>query len=482
MYLRLLSVMLVLVTLLQPCARSASAMVEQAPPRERATFASALQNVRAFFIANVDQLAEEVRYYLPGGERSIYLTEDAIWVTARQAPSSLSTGGAVAADGGVALRLSFPGAASHPILQPLERLETSVNYFIGDDPARWRTNVPVYGGVRYVGLYRGVDLEVRADAGRWEMRLVVQPGADLNAVRLRIEGAEGVEWVEEGVLRVRTAAGDYRLPLMALSGGDAPPGDGVAAPRVFPIAGGVSGYEVAHPFGVAAAARATAAQGAADLAYATFLGGGNEDWGIGIAVDASGAAYVTGRTWSSDFPITAGAYDRSYSGDTDAFVVKLTTEAGGGPFSGTIAPMYPAAHTTPTQIMQGGTAYRYFRLLDSHGNPIANATVTFSAGNPATTDAQGYFTYTILADALGNPGSYPISIRSVIIGGQTYTTDNQPTFGVEVHERRYTYSWSYGALRTASAGVGTGLIAYLGAETNGGLVLTLEERQPRPHR
>jgi Tol biopolymer transport system component/N-acetylneuraminic acid mutarotase len=70
-----------------------------------------------------------------------------------------------------------------------------------------------------------------------------------------------------------------------------------------------------------------------------------------------------------------------------------------------------------------------------------------------------------------------VNIRSVTIGGQTYTT-NQPTFTIQVTERRYAHSWSYGAVRTASAGVGTGIIAYLGAETNGGLGLTLEESDP----
>jgi hypothetical protein len=57
------------------------------------------------------------------------------------------------------------------------------------------------------------------------------------------------------------------------------------------------------------------------LAYGTFLGGGDSDWGYSIAVDTSGAAYVTGGTWSSDFPTTPGAYDTT--GPYDAFVVKL---------------------------------------------------------------------------------------------------------------------------------------------------------------
>ncbi len=54
------------------------------------------------------------------------------------------------------------------------------------------------------------------------------------------------------------------------------------------------------------------AAGAA-LAYSTYLGGSGDDQGHGVAVDASGSAYVTGCTGSSDFPTTAGAFDTSWN-------------------------------------------------------------------------------------------------------------------------------------------------------------------------
>jgi uncharacterized repeat protein (TIGR01451 family) len=59
------------------------------------------------------------------------------------------------------------------------------------------------------------------------------------------------------------------------------------------------------------------------LIYATFLGGSDWDEGYGIAVDWAGSAYMTGYTESSDFPTTPGAFDRTHNGGDDAFVVKL---------------------------------------------------------------------------------------------------------------------------------------------------------------
>ncbi|MCP4666466.1 MAG: hypothetical protein GY849_08860, partial [Deltaproteobacteria bacterium] len=58
------------------------------------------------------------------------------------------------------------------------------------------------------------------------------------------------------------------------------------------------------------------------LAYSTYLGGGNDERGIKIAVDRSGKAYVTGITHSTDFP-TKQAFQGTNAGDTDAFVTKL---------------------------------------------------------------------------------------------------------------------------------------------------------------
>ena len=60
------------------------------------------------------------------------------------------------------------------------------------------------------------------------------------------------------------------------------------------------------------------------LVYSTYLGGNAHDYAMGIAVDGGGNAYVTGYTFSSNFPTTAGAYQSVYNGGfTDAFVTRL---------------------------------------------------------------------------------------------------------------------------------------------------------------
>jgi hypothetical protein len=117
--------------------------------------------------------------------------------------------------------------------------------------------------------------------------------------------------------------------------------------------GYITGITVSADFPTTAGAFGTASQGAEDafvtkinptgsaLVYSALLGGNSSDYGFGIAVDAGGSAYVTGRTLSNTFPTTVGGLDTTFGGSADAFVAKVdplgaalsySTFLGGGAF------------------------------------------------------------------------------------------------------------------------------------------------------
>ncbi len=58
------------------------------------------------------------------------------------------------------------------------------------------------------------------------------------------------------------------------------------------------------------------------LSYSTFVGGSSVDYGEDVAIDADGNPYLTGQTWSGDFPVTPNAYDSSHNTSGDAFLAK----------------------------------------------------------------------------------------------------------------------------------------------------------------
>ena len=295
------------------------------------------------FIKNVGQFAEDARFQVRGGGRTMWLAEDGLWVTVMKPTSPTLALSPHLPDRererentpgrGVHLKLSFPGANSHPRLEPFNRLDTHISYFTGDDPAQWHTDVPVWGGVRYVELYPGVDLEVTGEEGRWTWRLVNRrsPFAVRHSdIRLRVDGADTLALDDADRLRLTTAVGDFALPLLQT----------VAASRTTveqtTTQPEINGLEVASPFATdvphlalqeqAGAEPLSSQSNSSDLLYGTFLGGDDSDYGRSIAVDKEGNAYVTGETYSSGFPTTTGAFDPAYNGEHDAFVVKLNAD------------------------------------------------------------------------------------------------------------------------------------------------------------
>jgi hypothetical protein len=102
--------------------------------------------------------------------------------------------------------------------------------------------------------------------------------------------------------------------------------------------------------------------GSADLLYSSFLGGSNEDAGLGIVSDSGGNAFVTGSTLSSDFP-TANPYQASLNGNSDAFVTEVATGGGSLVFSSYLGGSGDENFDSTDQAFLGGAV-----VLDSQQN------------------------------------------------------------------------------------------------------------------
>src|SRR2546428_11554727 len=108
------------------------------------------------------------------------------------------------------LRMTFLGANLDARVTGREELPGKANYFIGNDPAKWRTNVPTYAKVHSVDLYPGIDLVFYGNQRQLEYDFAVHPGDDPSSIALSFQGADKVEVDAQGDLVLHMPAGAIR--------------------------------------------------------------------------------------------------------------------------------------------------------------------------------------------------------------------------------------------------------------------------------
>jgi Beta-propeller repeat len=216
---------------------------------------------------------------------------------------------------GAVLRMRLVGANPQPSVLGTGQLPGRVNYLLGDDARRWRVGIPTFSKVRYREVYPGIDLAYYGRQGRVEYDFVVRPGADPNAIALRLAGAEHLSLTPRGDLLLRVDAGELRMQkpriYQQLDGFRRNVRGGYVRKGASAIGFRLGRYDASRPLVIDPV-----------LSYSTYLGGGGDEQGNLIALDTARNAYVTGRSASVDFPTTSGA-DSSLGGTQDAFVTKL---------------------------------------------------------------------------------------------------------------------------------------------------------------
>jgi hypothetical protein len=272
------------------------------------------------FEANGGQAPEQVKFLARGPGYEVFLTgNEAVLALSK------SAGGA-----GAALHMKLAGANPAPVTGE-DALPGKSNYFIGNDPRKWRSNLPNYGKVRYHGVYAGVDLIYYGNPGQLEYDFVVAPGADLRKIRLSFGGASAVRVDHTtGDLLLKTAFGAVRFREPAIYQPATDHDSRTAVEGSYRLG---RHNQVTFNVGPYDHRRALVIDPA--LAYSTYLGGSNGDIPFGTAVDASGSVYVTGWTESSNFPTTAGAFQAQCppgcsSGGGVVFVSKLNPDGSAG--------------------------------------------------------------------------------------------------------------------------------------------------------
>ncbi len=194
------------------------------------------------------------------------------------------------------VRMKLIDANPSPRIVGLEELPGTSNYFIGNDPQKWRTDIPSFARVKYEYVYPVVDLIYHCKQGWLEYDFVLVPGTNPETIGLDFEGVDRLEVDAQGDLVLHIAGGQIRQE----------------KPRIYQEIDGerrsiAGGYRLLGDgqigFQVAAYDARKVLIIDPVLSYSTYLGGSGFEDGTGTTVDTAGNAYVTGRTLSSNFPI-----------------------------------------------------------------------------------------------------------------------------------------------------------------------------------
>lgn len=254
---------------------------------------AAFGKVPLYFEENSGQADGRARYIARGGGQTAFVTHD----------------GLVLAFDGQSIAMHIADANPNAEMAAEGALEGVSNYYLGNRSFR---GLKHFSSVRVSNILPDMDVVYHASAQNLEYDVVIRPGANPSAFHLRFEGSPTPLLNNEGDLVFKTASGEMiqRAPrVWQRTGGRRVE---IACRYVLLKPGEVrlqlSQYDSSRDLVVDPI-----------LSYSTYLAGTAQDNPTGIAADSTGFAYVTGYTASLDFPVTAGSWHGSY----DAFVAKL---------------------------------------------------------------------------------------------------------------------------------------------------------------
>jgi hypothetical protein len=305
-------------------ARSADAPAPGAlaGPADAPNVPAQLARLPLRFEENAGQWDERVRFVTRQGGTTLSLSDDGMTFRLRDVKQPVRKPGltreeeraqrekAFAEAGTAAVTLKLVGARKAS-LHGENELVTKSNFFLGNDRTKWRTGVANYAQVRATGWARGVDVVWHGGDGGLEYDIEVEPGVDASDIDLVVSGASSLDVTTDGALVISTPAGDLvqKPPRVRQAGRELPARYLRSGKDRFRFS--IQGYDTKLALLIDPA-----------LAYSSCFGGTGADPASAIAIDAGGHAFVTGSTWSTDFPTQAPLQPNGTP--LDAFVAKLT--------------------------------------------------------------------------------------------------------------------------------------------------------------
>ncbi|HTY61092.1 MAG TPA: SBBP repeat-containing protein, partial [Acidobacteriota bacterium] len=393
-------------------SRGSQAKGKDVDPTTRAFIEESYGKLPLSFEVNKGQADDAVRFISRGNGITLFLTSTEAVLSLRRGSSKEKEqifihgpqkDGSKLVTNDV-IRLKAIGANPNPKITGLDELPGKSSYFIGNDPAKWRTGVSNFEKVKLGDVYPGIDLIYYGNQRQLEYDWIVNPGANPGVIKFAVEGKANLTMDEQGGLILKEKDG-LRLN----------------KPFIYQRCGG-SHTEIAGRYILLGKQEVGFQLGKYDaslplvidpvLSYSTYLGGDGNNGAFSIAVDSSGNAYMTGYTTATNFPTANPIQERT--GYTNIFVTKLNASGSALVYSTYIGGSYVFPGYNSTIDIGYGIA------VDSSGNAYVTGATTsgdFPTVNPfqASNSLAPY--YDAFVTKLNASGS--ALIYSTYLGGAT---------------------------------------------------------------
>jgi len=381
-----------------------------------------------YFIENRGQVDEKVSFYERGAGHATFFTDKGVVIGLTRSEGRAEK---TSHHGNIkdikakkdkkaateAINLSFVGANKEAKIIAGDRKTGHANYFIGNDRSKWRSNIPTFGTVTYKDIYKNIDIKFYGNNRHLEHDVIIRPGGDISRLRFAYNGARGLKVTEDGDLEVTLTHGKImeQEPLIYQEIN----GERVAVDGSYRIFKSKNDGSFTYGFDVASYDHTKKIIIDPVLVYSTYLGGSDVDVGRGIALDNTGAAYVTGITISTDFPLfspiqgtcagppcndvfitkintagTAIVYSTYLGGSSADVGASIAVDTSGAAYvtGSTNSPDFPLMN--PVQATSGGFFDAFVTKLNSAGTALVYSTYLGGSGseqcNGIAVDSSGH--------------------------------------------------------------------------------------------
>ena len=275
------------------------------------------------FEPNAGQTDENARFISRGHGYALFLRDTEAVFALQKKTSAKQIKTAI-------VKMKIAGANSEPKSVGFDETESKTNYLLGEDSAKWQTNVANYRKVKFENVYSGVDLVYYGNQRQLEYDFLVAPNANAKQIRLNFDGIKKAEIEKQtGDLLLETAVGTIRqhkpVAYQEINGERR---EIAVSYLIQNPKSKIQNWEIGFQIGEYDESKPLVIDPI--FVYSSYLGGNMEDVGRDIAVDGAGNAYIIGNTISPNFPVTNGAIKTALQPRTgsnvlaqDCFVSKI---------------------------------------------------------------------------------------------------------------------------------------------------------------